>query len=134
MRLAQEPLDDWFLRALNPGYGYVIEEQGRKPTRPGFLTAGLLRQHLGLAGGDPQYLAIRPNRTTTKWIALDIYQEHSPHHPDRGEGALEALREKCRLMGLSCALEFRSSFRRGIHLWFPLAEAIPTFQAPLSLK
>ena len=54
MRLAQEPLDDWFLRALNPGYGYVIEEQGRKSTLPGLLTAGLLRQHLGLPGGDPQ--------------------------------------------------------------------------------
>ena len=54
MRLAQEPLDEWFLRVLNPGYGYVIEEQGRKSTLPGLLTAGLLRQHLGLAGGDPQ--------------------------------------------------------------------------------
>lgn len=81
----------------------MIEEQGRKSTRPGLLTAGLLRQHLGLANGDPQYLAIRPN-TTTNWIALDIDQQRSPHHPDRGEGALEALREKCRLMGLSCAL------------------------------
>ena len=134
MHLAQEPLDGRFSRLLNPGYGYAIKEQGRKSTRPGFLTAGLLRQHLWLAGGDPQYLAIRPNRTTTKWIALDIYQEHSPHHPDRGEGALEALREKCRLMGLSCTLEFRSSFKRGIHLWFPLTEAIPTLQAALSLK
>ena len=116
MRLAQEPLDEWFLRVLNPGYGYVIEEQRRKSTRPGFLTAGLLRQHLGLAGGDPQYLAIRPNGKATNWIALDIDQHRSPHHPDRGEGALEALREKCRLIGLSCALEIRSSYSRGIHL------------------
>ena len=116
MRLAQEPLDEWFLRVLNPGYGYVIEEQGRKSTRPSFLTAGLLRQHLGLAGGDPQYLSIRANRTTTNWIALDIDQERSPHHPDRGEDALEALREKCRLMGLSCALEIRSSSSRGMYL------------------
>ena len=83
MRLAQEPLDEWFLRVLNPGYGYMIEEQRRKSTRAGFLTAGLLRQHLGMAGGDPHYLAIRPNRTTTNWIALDIDQERSPHHPGR---------------------------------------------------
>ena len=83
MRLAQEPLDEWFLRVLNPGYGYMIEEQRRKSTRAGFLTAGLLRQHLGMAGGYPHYLAIRPNRTTTNWIALDIDQERSPHHPGR---------------------------------------------------
>ena len=54
MRLAQEPLDERFLRLLNPGYGCAIEEQGQKSTRPGLLMAGLLRQHLGLAGGDPQ--------------------------------------------------------------------------------
>ena len=82
MHLAQEPLDGRFSRRLNPGYGYAIKEQGRKSTLPGLLTAGLLRQHLGLADGDPQYLAIRPN-TTTNWIALDIDQERSPHHPDR---------------------------------------------------
>ena len=83
MHLAQEPLDEWFLRVLNPGYGNVIEEQGRKSTRHGFLTAGLLRQHLGLAGGDPRYIAIRPNGTATNWIAPEIDQQRSPHHPDR---------------------------------------------------
>lgn len=83
MHLAQEPLDEWFLRVLNPGYGNVIEEQGRKSTRHGFLTAGFLRQHLGLAGGDAQYLAIRPNGTATNWIAPEIDQQRSPHHPDR---------------------------------------------------
>ena len=122
------------LSVLKPSYGYMIEEQGRKSTHPSFLTAGLLRQHLGLAGGDPQYLAIRANRTTTNWLALDIDQERSPHHPDRENGAVEAMREKCRLIGLSCALQFRSSYSRGMHLWFPLAEAIPTFKAALSLK
>ena len=54
MHLAEEPLDERYLRLLNPGYGNAIKEQGRKSTLPGLLTAGLLRQHLGLAGGDPQ--------------------------------------------------------------------------------
>jgi len=133
MLIVKEPLEEWFLRVLNPGYGYVIEKQGRKSTRPGFLTSGLLQHHLGLAGGEPQYLAIRPN-TTTNWIALDIDQKLSPHHPDRGERALEALTERCRLMGLSCSLQIRSSYSRGIHLWFPLPEPIKTFKAALSLK
>ena len=64
------------------GYGYAIEEQGRKSTLPGFITAGFLRQHLGLAGGDPQYLTIRP-KTTTNRIAPDMDRERSTHHPDR---------------------------------------------------
>ena len=133
MLILKEPLEEWFLRVLNPGYVYIIEKQGRKSTRPGFLTSGLLHHHLGLAGGEPQYLAIRAN-TTTNWIAPKIDQQRSPHHPDRGEGALEALREKCRLIGLSCQLEIRSSYSRGIHLCFPLAEAIPSFQVGLSRK
>ena len=67
---------------LEPWYGYLIEEHGRKSTRHGFLTAGLLLQHLGLAGGDPRYLAIRSNGTATNWIAPEIDQQRSPHHPD----------------------------------------------------
>jgi len=54
MHLAEEPLDERYLRLLNPGYGNAIKEQGRKSMLPGLLTAGLLRQHLGLGGGDPQ--------------------------------------------------------------------------------
>ena len=37
-------------------------------------------------------------------------------------------------MGLTCALEIRSSSSLGVHLWFPRAEAIPAFQTALSLK
>ncbi|GEM_PF-5089654 len=66
MCLAQVPLDERFSRLLNPGYGYAIEEQGRKSTLPGFLTAGLLRQHLGLAGSYSKYISIRPNTTTNR--------------------------------------------------------------------
>jgi len=71
MGSTQEPLETWFLRVLNPGYGYTVEVNGRKVTRRGQLTTSLLRQHLGLDGRGPEYLAIRPNRRTS-WIALDI--------------------------------------------------------------
>ena len=54
MLILKEPLEEWFLRVLNPGYAYVIEKQGRKSTLPGFLTSGFLHHHLGLAGGEPQ--------------------------------------------------------------------------------
>lgn len=37
-------------------------------------------------------------------------------------------------MGLTCALEIRSSSSLGVHLWFPRVEAIPAFQTALSLK
>ena len=37
-------------------------------------------------------------------------------------------------MSLSFALEIRSSYSSDIQLWFPLSEAIPTFQVGLSLK
>ena len=133
MGIERERLEEWFLRVLNPGYGYVIENCGRKSTRRGMLTASHLKEHLGLASGQPQYLAIRPNKTTN-WIVLDIDQHRSPHHPDRGEGALEMLLDRCRVIGLSRPLQIRSSFSGGIHLWFPLPEPVETFPAALSVK
>ncbi len=133
MGIERESLEGWFLRNLNPGYSYVIEESGRKSTRRGSLTASLLRHHLGLDGGEPQYLAIRPNHKTS-WIALDIDRHRSPHHPDHGYGALEMLLERCRLLGLKRPLQIRSSFSGGIHLWFPLKKPVRTFYAALSVK
>ena len=133
MRFKRERLEEWFLRALSPGYGYVVENSGGKATRSGWLTASLLAQHLGLAGGQPQYLAIRPNKTTN-WLVLDVDQHRSPHHPDRGEGSLETLLERCRLMGLNRPLQLRSSFSGGIHLWFPLSQPVKTFDAALTMK
>ena len=133
MGFKRERLEEWFLRVLSPGYGYVVENSGGKSTRSGWLSASLLAQHLGLAGGQPQYLAIRPNKTT-KWLVLDIDQHRSPHHPDRGEGSFEPLLERCRLMGLNRPLQIRSSFSGGIHLWFPLSQPVKTFDAALSMK
>ena len=133
MGIEHERLEEWFLRVLNPGFGYVIENCGRKSTRFGMLTASRLKEHLGLAGGQPQYLAIRPN-TKTSWIVLDIDQHRSPHHPDRGEGALEMLLDRCRVIGLNRPLQIRSSFSGGIHLWFPLPEPVETFKAAVSVK
>ena len=133
MGIERERLEEWFLRVLNPGYGYVIENCGRKSTRRGMLTASHLKEHLGLASGQPQYLAIRPNKTTN-WIVLDIDQNRSPHHPDRGEGALEMLLDRCRVIGLKRPLTLRSSFSGGIHLWFPLPQPVETFKAALSVK
>lgn len=133
MGFKRERLEEWFLRVLSPGYGYVVENSGRKATQSGWLTASLLAQHLGLAGGQPQYLAIRPNKTTN-WLVLDVDQHRSPHHPDRGEGSLETLLERCRLMGLNHPLQIRSSFSGGIHLWFPLSQPVKTFDAALTMK
>lgn len=133
MGFKRERLEEWFLRVLSPGYGYVVENSGRKATRSGWLTASLLAQHLGLAGGQPQYLAIRPNKTTN-WLVLDVDQHRSPHHPDRGEGSLETLLERCSLMGLNRPLQIRSSFSGGIHLWFPLFKPVKTFDAALTMK
>ena len=133
MGTKREPLEEWFLRILNPGYSYVIEESGRKSTRRGWLTASLLARHLGLPGCQPQYLAIRPHKMTN-WLVLDIDQHRSPHHPDRGEGSLETLLERCRLMGLNRPLHIRSSTSGGIHLWFPLSQPVKTFDAALTMK
>ena len=89
---------------------------------------------MGLTGEHPSYLAIRPNRLQTSWIALDIDQARSKHHPDRAEGALEQLLERCRLLGLKCPLIYRSSDSRGIHLWFPLRRPVDTFRAACTVR
>ena len=122
-------LEDWFCEAFSPGWGYLVENNGKKTLLKGYPSSAVFKHHLGLSTEYPSYLAIRPNRLQTSWIALDIDQARSKHHPDRAEGALERLLERCRLLGLKCPLIFRSSYSRGIHLWFPLQTPVNTFRA-----
>ena len=127
-------LSQWFLEAFNPGWGYLVQVRGSKQFRRGFPDLDLFRYHLGLDGSDPRYLAIRPNPKMTTWVAIDIDAARSPYHPHRGLEALDPLLERCRLMGLRCPLQFRSSSSQGLHLWFPLSEPVKTFRAAITLN
>ena len=127
-------LSEWFLEAFNPGWGYLVQVGGSKQFRRGYPDIGLFRNHLGLDGNDPRYLAIRPNSKTTPWVAIDIDEARSPYHPHRGRDAMDPLLERCRLMGLRSPLVFRSSFSQGIHIWFPLARPVETFRAAVTLS
>lgn len=126
-------LASWYLEALSPGWGYLVEVNGLKVMRPGRPTADLLASHLGLDGGSPAYLAIRPS-SRTRWVAIDVDQARSPHYPDRGEAALEGLLERLAVIGLRKPLVFQSSISRGLHLWFPLKQPQQTFEVALSVQ
>ncbi len=126
-------LASWYLEALTPGWGYLVEVNGLKVMRPGWPTADLLARHLGLDGGPPAYLAIRPS-SQTRWVAIDVDQARSPHHPDRGEAGLENLLERLAVLGLRKPLIFQSSISRGLHLWFPLKQPQQTFEVALSIQ
>lgn len=126
-------LASWYLEALNPGWGYLVEVNGVKVMRPGWPSADLLARHLGLDGEPPAYLAIRPSRRT-RWVAIDVDQARSPHHPDRGKAGLENLLERLAVLGLRKPLIFQSSISRGLHLWFPLKQPQQTFEVALSVQ
>ena len=127
------PLASWYMEALSPGWGYLIEVNGLKLMRPGRPNADLLARHLGLDAGPPAYLAIRPS-SQTRWVAIDVDQARSPHHPDRGEAGLENLLERLAVLGLRKPLIFQSSTSRGLHLWFPLKRPQQTFEVALSVQ
>lgn len=126
-------LASWYQEAFAPGWGYLVEVDGVKVMRPGRPTADLLARHLGLDGGSPAYIAIRPSRRTS-WVAIDVDQTRSPHHPDRGQGVLESLLERLAVLGLRKPLIFQSSFSRGLHLCFPLKQPQETFDVALSVQ
>lgn len=126
-------LASWYLEAFAPGWGYLVEVNGVKVMRPGRPTADLLARHLGLDGGSPAYIAVRPS-SRTRWVAIDVDQARSPHHPDRGEAGLEHLLERLAVLGLRKPLIVQSSFSRGLHLWFPLKQAQPAFEVALSVQ
>lgn len=131
--MGSSELASWYLKALSPGWGYLVEVKGVKVMRSGRPTSELLARHLGLDGGPPAYLAIRPS-SRTRWVAIDVDQARSPHHPDRGDAGLENLLERLAVIGLRKPLIFQSSVSRGLHFWFPLKKPQPTFEVALSVQ
>ena len=123
----------WYYARVCSGYGYLIRTEGGIRARRGWLTPGMLMQHLG-GKNDPQYLAIRPPTKWSNWASVDIDQG-SPYHPGTDGGAglapvLNALSE----IGLNEGLEIQSSCSGGLHLWFPLCEPVGTWKLAVALE
>ena len=70
---------------------------------------------------------------TTEYGLLDIDAE-SPYHPNQTPEALAAIRVALETIGITRSLLVRSSWSNGLHLYFPLDEAVNTFNLAVAVK
>lgn len=125
----------WYFLTFCVGWGYGIRLNGGVQTVHRGVELDQLRLHLGLdaLGCEPIYLAGRPPALYVPWIALDL-DRSSLYHPHYGAQAeFDRLLATLCMMGLVSPITIRSSDSDGIHLWFPLAEVVPTFQSAATL-
>ncbi len=123
----------WYFLNFGQGYGSLIRHGESFSARHGWLTPQQVGFHLGVGAAQPHYLAIRPARWST-WALIDI-DEGSRYHPAAmdGEGDL-VVKQALSTIGLRQPIEFQSSTSTGIHLLYPLAEIISTWDLALSIE
>ena len=130
---ALEQLCAWYFSEICSGYGYVIRTEDGLRSRHGWVTPKQLLKHLG-GFQQPTYLAIRPPSPWTNWAVIDI-DEGSRYHPlsEEGEG-VEPVLEALESIGLEVGLEFQSSTTGGMHVWFPIKNAVGTWDLAVAIQ
>jgi len=130
---ALEQLCAWYFSEICSGYGYVVRTEDGLRSRHGWVTPKQLLKHLG-GCQQPTYLAIRPPSPWTNWAVLDI-DEGSRYHPlsEEGEG-VEPVLEALEGIGLKVGLEFQSSTTGGMHIWFPIKNAVGTWDLAVAIQ
>ena len=128
-----EQLCAWYFSEICSGYGYVVRTEDGLRSRHGWVTPEQLLKHLG-GCQQPTYLAIRPPSPWTNWVVLDI-DEGSRYHPlsEEGEG-VEPVLEALEGIGLKVGLEFQSSTTGGMHIWFPIKNAVGTWDLAVAIQ
>ncbi|MEM9947125.1 MAG: hypothetical protein AAF810_13790 [Cyanobacteria bacterium P01_D01_bin.36] len=74
---------------------------------------------------------VRPG-SNTRYGLIDI-DKGSPYHPQRDPLALIRIQEALEPLGLVTSLKLTSSDSGGLHLYFPCAEAVPSWQLALTV-
>lgn len=130
---AEEQFLAWYYLHLGLGYSHTIKRNDQPVTIKGWMAPNLVGKHLGIGGGSPRVLSVAPAHTTT-WAVVDI-DEGSRYHPASAGGEGEApVRAALASIGLVEPLEFQSSSSTGVHLWYPLGEAVRTFDLARALQ
>jgi hypothetical protein len=126
-----EALDD-FLAIWNHRYDFIYAphpDPGQKPdwqTESKYpLSDRLITQGASLYG-------VRPGATTA-YALLDL-DYGSPYHPRRDPLALQRICDALEPLGLLAHLTLTSSDSKGLHLYFPCAEPMPSWQLALAVS
>lgn len=116
----------WYYMHFALGYAFTVKRNGQPVTRKGWRTPRQVGDHLGFGDKAPHVLSVSPAGPITTWAVVDV-DESSRYHPGSPDGeGIEPVGAALARIGLREPLEFQSSHSEGIHLWFPLAEAVPT--------
>ena len=130
---ADAELLHWYFNTFCTGWGFNGKHSnGDHFTCKHRLTPLKVADHLGLVDGTPYFFGVSP-AVETLWACVDI-DINSRYHPatDGGEG-IEPVLEALRSAGLTSPIEFQSSYSTGIHLWYPLAEPVNSWELAKSM-
>ena len=123
--------DDSFLALWPNRFDYLYAPHPDPGTKPDWQTESrypvsdrILKQGAFLFG-------VRPGAQTT-YVLLDI-DKGSPYHPQRDPLAIVRINEALEPLGLVAELILTSSGTLGLHIYFPVKEALPSWQLALAV-
>ncbi|NJM99872.1 MAG: hypothetical protein HC800_24485, partial [Phormidesmis sp. RL_2_1] len=125
-----ETLSD-FLALWPHRYDYLYAPHPDPGTKPEWQTESRHPLSDRLIAQGAYLYGVRPG-AHTRYGLIDI-DKGSPYHPQRDPMALIRIQEALEPMGLVTSLKLTSSDSKGLHLYFPFPEPVPSWQFALAL-
>ena len=121
----------WYFRTFCYGYGYGYRKE---QILQGRLTPKLVAEQLGLTEKQPQHKSLHvamPNQAMAACVDIDA---KSRYHPANNDEGIEPVKDALAEIGLIKALEFQSSYSKGVHLWYPLPTANNSWELAIAMQ
>lgn len=125
-----ETLSD-FLALWPHRFDYLYSPHPSPGTKPEWQTESRHPLSDRLIAQGAYLYGVRPGSNTSYGL-IDI-DKGSPYHPQRDPLALIRISEALEPLGLVTSLKLTSSDSKGLHLYFPFAEAVPSWQLALAV-
>ena len=120
-----------FLTLWPHRYDYIYAPHPDPDTKPEWQTESRHPLSDRLIAQGAYLYGVRPG-SNTRYGLIDI-DKGSPYHPQRDPMALVRIAEALEPLGLVTSLKITSSDSKGLHIYFPFAEAVPSWQLALAV-
>ena len=125
-----ETLSD-FLALWPHRFDYLYAPHPDPGTKPEWQTESRHPLSDRLIAQSAYLYGVRPGSNTSYGL-IDI-DKGSPYHPQRDPLALSRIQAALEPLGLVTSLKLTSSDSKGLHIYFPFAEAVPSWQLALAV-
>ena len=133
-----KPVSQYIVETLSPflalwthRFDYLYAPHPDPGTKPDWQTESRHPLSDRSAAQGAYLYGVRPGANTT-YALLDV-DKGSPYHPQRDPLAITRMIEALEPLGLVASLKLTSSDSQGLHVYLPIAEALPSWQLAIAV-